>query len=609
MRKTRFKSSLLVAAALVMSWPAMAQYRFDGVERIVAMSDPHGAYDALAGTLVNAGIVNADGNWTGANAHLVITGDLLDRGADSRRIMDLVMRLEEQAPAAGGMVHLTLGNHEVMNLVGDLRYVADAEFAAFADEESAEEREHWFQSMVSAQRLATDGAVDEAALRAAFDQSRPPGFYAHRRAFGSEGKYGRWLLQKPLVVVVNDTAFVHGGLSPMVAELGLEQLNDDMGGQIADYVVAVEALNNAGLIDPAVNFYAHAPAAEALLADPTTSADNRAALESVLALSNAPVHDSVGPLWYRGNVGCSLPTEGEALDASLAAIGANRVVIGHTPTPGRKVLERFDGRIIEIDTGMLKAAYQGAGFALIIEGGELTVAQQDAPGLSQPLPHPRRVGNRADALDAAALENLLATGDIVAVNADESGRTIVELSGNGQTVTALFVRSPRKKGLEPEIAAYRLDRLLGADLVPVTVSREVDGKRGSLQFLAAGTRDEAYRSSSGQGGDAWCPLNRQWNSLYIFDVLTNNNGRTPGTMVYNPGNWQLMSMGHDKAFGTRVARPGYLQQQTLNITSSWQAALQALTDQQLDEALGDVLSGRQITAIGKRRDLLLDEAG
>jgi len=605
MRKTVIKSTVLVMAALLFSLPAAGQYRFTGVERVVAMSDPHGAYDAFAGTLTNAGILDADGNWAAAATHLVVTGDLMDRGADSRRIMDLVMQLEEQAPVAGGMVHLTLGNHEVMNLVGDLRYVAVGEYAAFADEESAEERERWFQSMLSARRLATEGEVDEAALREEFNKLRPPGFYAHRRAFGSEGKYGRWLLQKPLVVVVNDTAFVHGGLSPMVADLGLDQLNDEMRSQVADYLVAVEALNNAGLVDPAMNFYDHGAAAEALLADETVPAEIRAALEAVLALNDAPVHDSGGPLWYRGNVGCSLPTEGEALDASLAAIGASRVVIGHTPTIGRQVLERFDGRVIEIDTGMLKTAYQGSGFALIIEGDEIAVAQEDGAELTTPMPHPRHVGDRDDDLDAEALESLLATGEIVSRNEDESGRTIVEISGGGHTVSALFVRSPRKKGLEPEVAAYRLDRLLGADIVPVTVAREVDGRRGSLQFLAARTRDEAYRSNSGQGGGAWCPLPRQWNSLYIFDVLTNNNGRAPNTMVYNTGNWSVMSMGHDKAFGTRVTRPGYLQEQILDITSSWEAALQSLTDDRLNEALVDVLSKRQITAIGKRRDYLL----
>jgi len=53
---------------------------------------------------------------------------LLDRGPDSRRVMDLIMRLAQQAASAGGQVHQLLGNHEVMNLIGALRYVSDPAF-------------------------------------------------------------------------------------------------------------------------------------------------------------------------------------------------------------------------------------------------------------------------------------------------------------------------------------------------------------------------------------------------------------------------------------------------------------------------------------------------
>ena len=85
------------------------------------------------------------------------------------------MQLEAQADADGGMVHLLLGNHEVMNLVGDLRYVAAGEYAAFAEDESAEERERWFRIFV-AQRLSI-GKPDEAALRVEFNNDPPTGIF------------------------------------------------------------------------------------------------------------------------------------------------------------------------------------------------------------------------------------------------------------------------------------------------------------------------------------------------------------------------------------------------------------------------------------------------
>jgi len=585
-----------------------AQYRWSDVDRIVAMSDPHGAYSAMVQTLTNAGVIDADRNWSGGTTHLVITGDLLDRGADSRKIMDLVMQLESQAPESGGMVILTLGNHEVMNLVGDLRYVASAEYAAFAEEESAEERERWYQIFLSVRRAHSLTEVDEDELRQEFERDRPPGFYGHRHAFSSEGKYGRWLMQKPLLVVVNDSAFVHGGLPPIVGEMGLDRLNDELRAQVNDYIAALEVLYDAGLIDPAVNFYEHGNIADEIATDASLDSDLLAALANVARLNEAAVHDTSGPLWYRGSVGCSALAEGDVIAASLNAIGASRVVIGHTPTVTRQVLERMNGRVVEIDTGILSSVYKGSGHALIIENDQLAVVAEAGGEPSAPVPHPRRVGSRADELSAEILTDLLANGTVDSSTTDLVGRTIVEISGGGKSIKALFAEGPRNKDLNPELAAYRLDRLIGLDMVPVTVARELDGKRGTLQFLPDNARDELYRSQAGQGGGAWCPLQRQWNSMYVFDSLIYNEGRAPTKMVYSPENWQMMLMQNDTVFGTGRGRPKYLAEAQLTLTSTWLDALTSISDDVLTENLGDVLSKRQISALGKRRDLLLEES-
>ena len=82
------------------------------------------------------GVIDADFNWSGGKTHLVSLGDLLDRGPESRKVVELLMKLDGQAEKAGGAVHLALGNHEVMVMTGDLRYVSAAEFAAFAGDET-----------------------------------------------------------------------------------------------------------------------------------------------------------------------------------------------------------------------------------------------------------------------------------------------------------------------------------------------------------------------------------------------------------------------------------------------------------------------------------------
>ena len=130
---------LLVTGLAGIALPARAaepgQVSFTGVEKVVAFADVHGAYDDLTGLLKATGMVDAGLKWSGGRTHLVSTGDLLDRGKDSRKVMDLLMRLQGEAAAAGGQLHVTLGNHEAMNLLGHVRDVAPGELEAYAAEE------------------------------------------------------------------------------------------------------------------------------------------------------------------------------------------------------------------------------------------------------------------------------------------------------------------------------------------------------------------------------------------------------------------------------------------------------------------------------------------
>ncbi len=361
---------LLVVCSLPLPVGA-SQWQFSGVERIVALSDIHGAYDAMVATLQNAEVLDTELGWSGGSTHLVIVGDILDRGPDSRDAMDLLMRLETEAAAAGGMVHVLIGNHEAMNLVGDLRYVSREEFADFAEEETAEEREQWLAEY--ARRKSADDDVSEE-LRREFDDRFPAGYFAHRREFEADGKYGAWLLSQPVVVVVNGTAFVHGGLSPMIADIGLDGVNGTLADELERYVENLEPLVDAGVLTPMDSFYAHPRILQNYM--PSVEADTALldAIAETRKLAESDMHAPDGPLWYRGNVACCRIVEEERLQAALDAIGATRVVIGHTPTQGRRILERFDGDIIEVDTGMLSERYGGSGNALTIEGDRLAVA-------------------------------------------------------------------------------------------------------------------------------------------------------------------------------------------------------------------------------------------
>lgn len=593
------KISLLIALVALCSAIA-SEWRVDGAARVVAIADIHGAFDAMVETLQRTSVIDDQRQWSGDDTHLVIVGDILDRGPKSRDAMDLLMQLEAQATSAGGAVHVVIGNHESMNLIGDLRYVSKAEYAAFAADETPEERERWFEAY--AKRHEAASSPDS--LLAKFDEQFPPGFFALRRAFRPDGVYGKWLLTKPVIAVVNRTAFVHGGLSPLVAELGLDGVNRGLKSELVEYVNALQVLTNAGILLPTDGHYDTETVLNNFMPALDEATDVLDAVATARRLGQSDLFDSDGPLWYRGSVSCGGLIEEYRLDAALEAIGADRVVVGHTPTPNRKVLQRFDGRLIEIDTGMLNFYYRGSGNALVLEGDAVSVVNQSSDDLTTPLSHPRNVGSRPAMLSPEQLQHLLEEGELLSKQQDLSDRTIVKLSDGRITVSAIF-KKRRARGFYPDVAAYRLDRMLKLDMVPVTVVRDVNGVDGSLQFLAEKLSDEMQRAASGRGGGASCSLPDQWGAMYVFDVLIYNEGRSPQRMLYDSADWRLMLSEHDRAFANKNGRPKHLKGVSLEVSDGWKLALADLTDEDLAQNISDVLDSRRLKALGARRDELL----
>ena len=569
----------------------------------MAIADIHGAHDAMVEAMRAAAIVDEEVSWVGGASHLVIVGDILDRGPDSRRVMDILMRLEGEAEAAGGKVHVLIGNHEAMNLVGDLRYVSGSEYAAFAGEETAEERERWFQEYARARAPADQSPEGLATL---FRQKFPAGFFAHRRAFASDGKYGAWLLSRPAIVVINRTAFVHGGLSPMVEELGLEGVNGGLIGEMGDYMRHLEKLFSAGVLLPTDNFHDHPAILSRHMPALDTSAEVLKSIEAVKRLNASRLHDLDGPLWYRGNVVCSELIEADKLAGALEAIGADRVVIGHTPTPGRQVLERLDGQIIEIDTGMLSNYYGGSANALIIDANGISAINQDGT-TSVASRHPRSVGTRPQGrMTFEQIEALLASGEIIARRESESDEDIVTVTDGTYTIEAVFDKR-EGRGFYPEVAAYRLDQLIDLEMVPVAVVREVDGDEGSLRFRPKNFIDELERQADGRGGSAWCPVQEQWNAMFVFDVLIYNEGRTGEDILYSLDWWQLMLVGHDKSFRARKGVPARLQGVPYEVGKAWRDAAAGLSRETLADAMGDVLDDKRLKALAARAEALADD--
>jgi hypothetical protein len=336
----RKAGATLVCFALLVARPIAAAEKsscqWEGVGRVVAIGDVHGAYDRFVEILKAAGLVDAELHWSGGATHLVQTGDVLDRGADSRKALDLLRQLQREAPSAGGRVHTLLGNHEAMRMIGDFRFVSPGEYAAFERADSESARVRYMNSPGS--------AADREQV-----EKLPLGFLEMRVAFGRDGEYGRWLRQNPATVTINGFVFVHGGISQAFATIGCDGINDR------------------------------------LRKDLTTDLDKTRAAPLATLAGRAD-----GPLWYRG-----LAQEPDAfapqVDDILSKLHARAIVIAHTVTSPGQVITRFGGRVIQIDTGMNPAyVSDGKASALEIRGDEVAAIYVDR---REVLSVPPRVGS------------------------------------------------------------------------------------------------------------------------------------------------------------------------------------------------------------------------
>jgi len=327
----------LAAAAWLHPAPASARdeaCEWKGIARVVAIGDVHGAYPEFLEVLRIAGLVDGKERWTGGATHFVQTGDILDRGAQTRPVMDLLMRLEGEAKKAGGRVHVLLGNHEAMNILGDLRYVSREEYKAFETPRSAATRQAFYESRRDAARQAAKDAKqpwDEAAYKAKFEADVPLGFVERAQALSADGPYGRWLRDRRPVMKIDDAVFLHGGLTPETGAMGCEAINAQVRREITKDV----------------------------------DATRQAPLQSLVAAES-------GPLWFRGMAREDETAYEPSVEKALAGMGARRAVIGHTVTGDGRIRIRFGGRVVMIDVGMNPVYGRNLAALEIGAGGVLT---------------------------------------------------------------------------------------------------------------------------------------------------------------------------------------------------------------------------------------------
>jgi hypothetical protein len=600
--------ALCLVLAFACGASAADTWRYAAPGRVVAVGDVHGAYATLVDTLEAAGLIDESQHWRGGNAHLVSVGDLLDRGADSRKVLDLLMRLEGEASAAGGRVHVLLGNHEVMNLGGELRDAAPGEFAAFSSDETAAQRAQEFESWRS--RQPPDG--DEAAQLASFDAKFPPGWFAHRRAFAADGKYGAWLLQRPVAIVVGDTAFVHGGLSSALAGYDLVRLNREFQAQLAAYLGDVAALERGGWIGFEVPGETRPVAVTARLAAAGEAPDPVlvATAQRVVAFDTAPLFSVQGPVWYRGLAMCRPVLMQDVANSATRQFEVTRIAMGHTVTPSLRPTTRLRGRAVLLDTGMLRSVYRGHGHATEFGAGGLSTIRDDGTR-STPVEDNSIVGMVLPGGSDAALEALLRDSPVTSnVAVEGEDRHAVQLTHAGGTLLAWWYPDHKAGGRHArEVAAYRLDRVLGLGLVPTTVARTIDGAAGALQWRPDELISMAQAAAGATGGTPWCDTTAQIELLYVWDALIGNGGRTEASLAWTTQDWTLLASDHRFAFTAATGAPAHLEGRALRIGPELCRRLGALDAGKLRAALEGAANARERNAVLRRRDGMVKDAG
>jgi hypothetical protein len=162
-------------------------FEYNAIQKLLIIGDIHGQCDTLKKFLVANQIINDQLQWNFGAGHVVVLGDILDRGNQVTETIWLLYRLEQEAMQQGGKLHIILGNHELMIFKGDTRYIADK------------------YSILSK------------------NFSLP-----YQKLFSKKTVIGQWLRSKNTALKINDNLFIHGGLHPdfIKVKLSLDSINN-----------------------------------------------------------------------------------------------------------------------------------------------------------------------------------------------------------------------------------------------------------------------------------------------------------------------------------------------------------------------------------------------
>jgi hypothetical protein len=330
--------------------------------RVVAIGDLHGDIQQARRALRIAGVLGKDDDdhvnpqWVGGDTVLVQVGDVLDRGDDEIGILILLQKLGKAARKAGGDVFVLNGNHEVLNISGDFRYVSRGAF-----HESMRFSDHLVKLFGKdavpgrrRRRASKEEDTEEEGEEEEEDEMDEWRKQTNARVglFSPGGPLAQQLSMHNTVLIVNDTVFAHGGLVPRHVDFGLDKLNKSVSEWMRGKRIEDEETKVA------------------------------------LGMAIGGVKDSV--VWHRAYGTEHYATNTERTNActllsrtldkinEIEGIPVKRLVVGHTPQMQGANCE-CDGKIWRVDVGMSFGVLGANPQVLEIIGDEVKILTREAP--------------------------------------------------------------------------------------------------------------------------------------------------------------------------------------------------------------------------------------
>jgi hypothetical protein len=377
-------SILLVLVSAGFAWAGPAKAPTEPPVTVVAIGDVHGDFGDFVAILQRTGLIDKQNHWTGGKTTFVQVGDMLDRGPKPREVMYLMMALEKEAVQAGGRVVSLLGNHEIMNIMGDLRYVTPVNYASFADGNSEKRQKAAYEEYVkwrdSHASLLAELPRPMELTEAEWMARHPVGFIEQREEFGPEGEYGVWLRGHAAVAEIEGIIFLHAGIHPDLAMTKPDVMNHKIQDEIKEFDATKQYLQNEKLILPFFNLQeiTNVVQAEVVAEQKSHVPANAARQARILEFLKFQDWLSVrvdGPLWFRGYDHWSEEEGTPQVSKLLEAYKATHFVVGHTPQKGGRIQLHVGNKVFLIDTGMLSSYYPGGrASALEICGNDKFIA-------------------------------------------------------------------------------------------------------------------------------------------------------------------------------------------------------------------------------------------